>query len=144
MVFGGVEVQQEDEQREAAKVTYHTVCGLLDLVRLVELDSIMISVNIHEAKTHLSRLVDRAARGEPFVIAKAGKPMVRVSAIDTPAVPQRLGFLEGEIRVPRDFNRMGADSIESMFSGHAAADEAVPEPLQHKKSRRKKSAPRSP
>ena len=67
----------------------------------------MNTVNIHEAKTNLSRLVERASRGESFVIAKAGKPLVKVSAFDTPAKPQRLGFLEGEIEVPDDFNRMG-------------------------------------
>ena len=75
----------------------------------------MVTVNIHEAKTHLSRLVDRAAKGEPFVIAKAGKPLVKVSALDAPAVPQRLGFLSGEIAIPDDFDRMGESEIEAMF-----------------------------
>lgn len=75
----------------------------------------MTVVNIHEAKTHLSRLVDRAAAGEPFVIAKAGTPMVRVTAIDAPAEPQRIGFLAGEILVPADFNRMGGAEIAEMF-----------------------------
>ncbi len=71
--------------------------------------------NIHEAKTQLSRLVDRAARGEAFVIAKAGKPLVKVSALDAPVAPQRLGFLKGEIEVPRDFNRMGENEIAALF-----------------------------
>jgi prevent-host-death family protein len=75
----------------------------------------MVTVNIHEAKTQLSRLVDRAAKGEPFVIAKAGKPLVKVSALDAPSSPQRLGFLAGEIAVPDDFNRMAANEIEAMF-----------------------------
>lgn len=75
----------------------------------------MVTVNIHEAKTQLSRLVDRAAKGEPFVIAKAGKPLVKVSALDSPAAPQRLGFLSGEIDVPDDFDRMGESEIEAMF-----------------------------
>lgn len=75
----------------------------------------MVTVNIHEAKTHLSRLVDRAARGEAFVIAKAGKPLVKVSALDAPTAPQRLGFLAGEIVVPDDFDRMGESEIEAMF-----------------------------
>lgn len=75
----------------------------------------MVTVNIHEAKTQLSRLVDRAAKGEPFVIAKAGKPLVKVSALDAPAMPQRLGFLAGEIAVPDDFDRMGASEIEALF-----------------------------
>ncbi|MCA1732752.1 MAG: type II toxin-antitoxin system prevent-host-death family antitoxin [Acidobacteria bacterium] len=75
----------------------------------------MVTVNIHEAKTQLSKLVDRAAKGEPFVIAKAGKPLVRVEAIETPRSPRRLGFLSGEIVVPDDFDRMGAEEIEEAF-----------------------------
>lgn len=75
----------------------------------------MNTVNIHEAKTQLSRLVDRAARGEAFVIAKAGKPLVKVSAVDAPAVPRRLGFLKGEIEVPEDFDRMGEREIAALF-----------------------------
>ncbi len=75
------------------------------------------TVNIHEAKTHLSRLVERAARGEPFVIARAGKPLVRVSALEPPAAPRRLGFLAGEWRVPADFDRMGAEEIATLFGG---------------------------
>jgi prevent-host-death family protein len=75
----------------------------------------MVTVNIHEAKTQLSKLVDRAAKGEAFVIAKAGKPLVKVAALKAPATPQRLGFLAGEIAVPKDFNRMGASEIEALF-----------------------------
>ncbi|HYK04361.1 MAG TPA: type II toxin-antitoxin system prevent-host-death family antitoxin [Thermoanaerobaculia bacterium] len=75
----------------------------------------MNTVNIHEAKTQLSRLVERAARGEAFVIAKAGKPLVKVSAIDVPSEPKRLGFLNGEIEVPDDFNRMGEREIAALF-----------------------------
>jgi len=79
----------------------------------------MRTVNIHEAKTHLSRLVDRAAKGEPFVIAKAGKPLVKVVPLDTPVAGavKRLGFLEGQIKVPDDFDTMFADDIEKMFYG---------------------------
>jgi prevent-host-death family protein len=77
----------------------------------------MVTVNIHEAKTHLSELVDRAAKGEAFVIAKAGKPLVKVAALDAPATSRRLGFLAGEIDVPDDFDRMGADEIAALF-GH--------------------------
>jgi prevent-host-death family protein len=79
----------------------------------------MRTVNIHEAKTHLSRLVDRAAKGEPFVIAKAGKPMVKVVPFDAPlgAEIRRIGFMEGAIEVPDDFDRMGADEIEQLFGG---------------------------
>jgi len=79
----------------------------------------MLTVNIHDAKTHLSRLVDQAAKGEPFVIAKAGKPQVKVTALDAPAAGQerRLGFLAGQISVPDDFDRMGGDEIERIFGG---------------------------
>ena len=61
----------------------------------------MRTVNMHEAKTHLSRLVDRAAKGEPFIIAKAGKPLVKVVPLDAPPAgkTKRLGFMP-EIEVP--------------------------------------------
>lgn len=77
----------------------------------------MHTVNIHEAKTQLSRLVEEAAKGEAFIIAKAGKPMVKVVALDSPDAAQirRFGFLEGEISVPDDFDSMGSEQIESMF-----------------------------
>jgi len=79
----------------------------------------MRTVNIHEAKTHLSRLVDEAAKGEPFIIAKSGKPVVKVTALDTPtgAQKRRVGFLAGQIAVPEDFDRMGSAEIEQMFGG---------------------------
>lgn len=75
----------------------------------------MVTVNIHEAKTQLSKLVDRAVKGEAFVIAKAGKPLVKVAALDAPSRPQRVGFLTGEIAVPDDFDRMGAAAIAALF-----------------------------
>lgn len=77
----------------------------------------MRTVNIHEAKTHLSRLVDQAVEGEAFVIAKSGKPLVKVTALDTPVAPQRLGFLAGEMVVPDDFDRMGETEIAALFEG---------------------------
>lgn len=75
----------------------------------------MVIVNIHEAKTQLSKLVDQAVKGETFVIAKAGKPLVKVEALDAPETPQRLGFMKGEISVPKDFNRIGESQIAAMF-----------------------------
>jgi prevent-host-death family protein len=75
----------------------------------------MVTVNIHEAKTHLSKLVDRAVKGETFVIAKAGKPLVKVAALDAPNAPRRLGFMAGEIAVPKDFDRMGDAEIAALF-----------------------------
>lgn len=81
----------------------------------------MHTVNIHEAKTHLSRLIERAAKGEPFIIAKSGKPLVKVVALDAPATGEtrRLGFMAGQISTPDDFDRMGADTIEDLFGGDA-------------------------
>src|SRR5260364_405988 len=75
----------------------------------------MRAVNIHEAKTKLSRLVNQAAQGEPFIIAKAGKPLVKVVPLDAPQAIQRLGFMEGEILVPEDFGQMGSAEIEQLF-----------------------------
>jgi prevent-host-death family protein len=60
----------------------------------------MRTVNIHEAKTQLSRLVDAAAKGEPFIIAKDGKPLVKVVPLDAPATPKRIGFMASQIAVP--------------------------------------------
>jgi prevent-host-death family protein len=78
----------------------------------------MRTVNIHEAKTHLSRLVEQAAHGESFIIARAGKPLVKVSAIEPPTTGERrLGFLKGQIKVPDDFDTMGAEEIERLFYG---------------------------
>ena len=79
----------------------------------------MRAINIHEAKTHLSRLIEEAVKGEPFIIAKAGKPLVKVVPLDSPSgTPQRrLGFMAGKIKVPRDFDRMGSAEIEKLFGG---------------------------
>ena len=81
----------------------------------------MLTVNINEAKTNLYRLVDEAARGEAFTIAKAGKPLVKVVPIDAPAEvgARRLGFMAGEFEVPEDFDTLGADSIAKVFQGGA-------------------------
>lgn len=75
------------------------------------------TINIHEAKTHLSRLVEQAANGESFIIAKAGKPMVKVVPLDTPETQnqKRFGFMLGQIDVPDDFDRMGSAEIEALF-----------------------------
>ncbi len=77
----------------------------------------MRTYNIHEAKTHLSRLVERAANGEPFVIAKAGKPMVKVIPLSDrePSRIKRFGFMAGQISVPADFDQMGEAEISKMF-----------------------------
>ena len=81
----------------------------------------MRQVNMHEAKTHLSRLVEEAAAGDGFLICKAGKPMVRVTPISESAPPpprrRRLGLLDGQCSVPDDFDRMGNDAIADLFKG---------------------------
>jgi len=73
--------------------------------------------NIHDAKTQLSSLVEQAARGESFVIAKAGKPMVKVIALDSPSSLEikRFGFVAGQISVPDDSDRMGYAAIVQLF-----------------------------
>lgn len=79
----------------------------------------METVNIHAAKTQLSRLIERAVQGDSFIIAKAGKPLVKVTRLDASklAPARRLGFLTGQMRVPDDFDRMGSAEIEKLFGG---------------------------
>lgn len=79
----------------------------------------MKTVNVHQAKTHLSRLIQEASEGEPFVIAKAGKPVVKVTAVSAPSDThsKRLGFMVGHISVPDDFDQMGSKEIQRIFVG---------------------------
>ena len=78
----------------------------------------MLQVNMHEAKTHLSALVNNATKGVPFVIAKSGKPMVTVLPYaDVQKPKRRIGFLKGKITVPDDFDQMGSPEIASSFQG---------------------------
>ncbi len=81
----------------------------------------MKTVNIHEAKAQLSKLVEEASRGESFVIAKAGKPLVKVTALAAPVGAQvrRLGFMAGQISVPDDFDHMGRKEIDQIFGSGA-------------------------
>lgn len=83
----------------------------------------MRSVNIHDAKTHFSRLVDDVAEGESVVIAKAGSPLARLVPLDAePGRPRSLvGFLKGRIIIPDDFDRMGGDELVAQFEGTASA-----------------------
>ena len=82
----------------------------------------METINIHEAKTHLSRLVEEAAQGKSFIIAKAGKPMVKVTPLSAEERKgsEKLGFMAGEIAVPDDFDSMGKQEIERIFEGRSA------------------------
>ena len=79
----------------------------------------MATVNIHDAKTHLSRLIEQAAQGEQVIIAKAGKPLVKLTALEAPTRPRRLGFLKGQIAVTEDFDTMGAEEIARLFGADA-------------------------
>lgn len=77
----------------------------------------METVNIHEAKSRLSKLLEGVRDGKPFIIAKAGKPIARVTSVDAPEPGRvkRLGFLAGRIEVPDDFDRMGDEEIRARF-----------------------------
>jgi prevent-host-death family protein len=77
----------------------------------------MKPVNIHEAKTHFSRLIDQVGSGETVVIAKSGVPVAKLTRIDAAPTPTRTGFLIGRITVPDDFDRMGDHEIEAQFDG---------------------------
>ena len=81
----------------------------------------MKRVKMHEAKTHLSRLVEEAAAGQAFVICKAGKPMVRVTPLaqsdEAAPVRSRLGMLRGQFSVPDDFDQLGQEEIADLFEG---------------------------
>jgi prevent-host-death family protein len=75
------------------------------------------TVNVHEAKTHLSRLLDRAQDGEEIVIAKAGRPVARLGPLVRGGTKRRLGLLDGKFRIPDDFNRPLPDAVLAAFEG---------------------------
>jgi prevent-host-death family protein len=80
--------------------------------------AVVQQINIHEAKTNLSRLIAKAVNGESFIIAKSGKPMVTVTPYSPPFDPQkRVGFLKESLEVPDDFDSIGKEEIEAMFKG---------------------------
>jgi len=76
-------------------------------------------INISEAKTQLSKLIDQAVNGQPFIIAKAGKSLVKVTKLDVTEklVAKRIGFMKGQIQVPDDFDTMGKSEITRRFEG---------------------------
>lgn len=80
-----------------------------------------MTINIHEAKTHFSRLVERASAGETIVISRAGTPVAKLTGLDTSetTAPRRLGFLSGSASVPDDFNDLAAEEIAALFDGTA-------------------------
>lgn len=73
-------------------------------------------INIYDAKTHLSRLVDRAAAGEEIVIARAGRAVAKLVPLDAARSPRRIGRCAGEIRMAPDFDELPAD-IQAAFEG---------------------------
>jgi prevent-host-death family protein len=75
------------------------------------------TVNVHEAKTHFSRLLDRAQAGQEFVIAKAGRPVARLGPLAGPGKRRRLGLLDGKFRVPDDFNEPLPEAVIAAFEG---------------------------
>ncbi|HQT31582.1 MAG TPA: type II toxin-antitoxin system prevent-host-death family antitoxin [Thiobacillus sp.] len=77
----------------------------------------MQTVDIRIAKTQLSKLIEQAVQGDSFIIAKAGKPLVKVTRLDPPTAQQakRLGFMAGQIAVPDDFDCMGSKTVEQLF-----------------------------
>lgn len=77
----------------------------------------MTTVNLNDAKTQLSRLVERAAAGEEIVIARAGKPMARLVPVGAPGGDRVLGSLAGRIRVPADFDAALPDDVLDAFEG---------------------------
>ena len=81
----------------------------------------MKTLNIHEAKTHLSRLVERVMAGEEIVIARAGLPVARLVPIESPRKPVKIGGLKPGAPVPDDFNTMFEGEIESSFAGTTTA-----------------------
>lgn len=76
----------------------------------------MKSTNIHEAKTHLSRLVERAARGEEIIIAKAGKPMAKLVPFHPDVAPRQPGYWQGKVKIHHDFDVL-PEEIASAFRG---------------------------
>lgn len=80
-----------------------------------------VAVNIHDAKTQFSRLVDRASSGETIIIARAGRPVAQLAPLPPVPVtpPIRYGFARGQFMVPDDFDTMHQDEIIAMFEGDA-------------------------
>jgi len=76
-----------------------------------------VKVSVYAAKTHLSRLLDRAARGEEVVITRNGKPVARLAPVEQRRAPRKLGALRGKIRVAADFDAPLPREILALFEG---------------------------
>lgn len=77
----------------------------------------MTTVNIHAAKTHLSRLVDAASEGQEIVIARAGKPLAKLVPLTSAGRKRKLGILSGRAQVPDDFDAPLPDDVLAAFEG---------------------------
>lgn len=77
----------------------------------------MQTVNIHEAKTHLSRLLEQVAGGEEIIIAKAGKAVARLMPLDTAPKKRALGVFQGKLNVPDDFDAPLPEDTLASFEG---------------------------
>ena len=80
----------------------------------------MQTINIHEAKTHLSRYLEQVAQGEELIIARAGHPLAVLVPYETALPPRTLGLGAGQAPVPADFDSMAAEEIAKLFHGNAA------------------------
>ena len=125
-----LEVPAGATDEEVASIAFyryeqHKKSNLLSLIDLTKLTKLslkmrlnMQTINMHDAKTQLSRLVELAVQGEDFIIAKAGKPLVKVTRIDAPApkLKRKTGFMLGQMSVPDDFDAMGLAEIDALFN----------------------------
>lgn len=85
------------------------------------MDSTITMVNIHEAKTNLSKIVDEVKKlGKPMLIAKAGKPQVKIVPLEQPEITTRFGFMQPQpTDIPDNFDQLFGDEIAAMFEGRA-------------------------
>jgi prevent-host-death family protein len=77
----------------------------------------MKTVNIHEAKTHLSRLAEEVAGGEEIIVAKAGRPMMKLVPIEKKPKQRKIGMLKGKMRIAKDFDAPLPDELLNAFEG---------------------------
>lgn len=77
-----------------------------------------IIYNLYEAKTSLSRLVDRAANGEEIILSKAGKPLAKLVPFHRATEPRKPGGWEGQVRISEDFDAPLPEDIQNAFEGH--------------------------
>jgi prevent-host-death family protein len=75
-------------------------------------------VNIHEAKTHLSKLIERVESGEEIVIARAGRPVARLGPIKRASEPRVPGLWRGKVRIRDSFDEPLPEEIDAAFRGH--------------------------